>query len=383
MKSTLIALLLVFPALLVNAQKVDNAEQKPYRSPSVYPVPGSLASPTDGRVRNIILMIGDGMGISQVYAGMVANQGKLHMLNCPYTGFIKTNSHDNLITDSGAGGTALATGHKTVNGAIGTDPVGLSLKSILEIAEEHGLATGLVATCNITHATPASFIAHQSSRGAIENIALDFLKTEIDVFIGGGKKTFENRADGRNLIAELKARDYQIITSADSLVYIQNGKAAAFVADDHPVSYHQGRGPMLRDATSAALRVLSNNKKGFFLMIEGSQIDWGGHDNNTQYIVEETLDFDRAVGQVLDFAAADRHTLVIITADHETGGMGINQGDINSGVVRAGYTTIGHTGVPVPVFAFGPGAEDFIGLYENTDIFHKMLKAYGFPAESH
>lgn len=378
MKNLLLLVLLLSPAWYGRAQQTEPAPDDTYRSPSVYPVGNLSAAPHAGRVKNIVLMIGDGMGISQVYAGMIANQGKLHLLNCPVTGFSKTNSASHLVTDSGAGGTALATGHKTLNGAIGVGPDGQKLRSILEIAEEKGLATGLVATCNITHATPASFIAHQASRGSIEDIAADFLKTDIDVFIGGGLKTFERRSDGRNLLTDLKKRNYRIVTSADSLVQVQKGKLAAFVAEDHPAPYHQGRGTMLRDATSTALHLLSHNRNGFFLMIEGSQIDWGGHDNNTQYVVEEMLDFDRAVGQVLEFAAADRHTLVIITADHETGGLGINGGDFATGEVKAGYTTGSHTGVLVPVFAFGPGAEAFTGVYENIDVFYKMLQAYGF-----
>jgi len=124
--------------------------------------------------------------------------------------------------------------------------------------------------------------------------------------------------------------------------------------------------------------MLEQQDNGFFLMIEGSQIDWGGHDNNTDYIVEEMLDFDKTVGLVLDFAKKDGQTLVIVTADHETGGMGLNNGNIQTGEVQAGYTSTSHTGIMVPVFAFGPGSDDFRGIYENTGIFYKMMKAFGF-----
>jgi alkaline phosphatase len=139
---------------------------------------------------------------------------------------------------------------------------------------------------------------------------------------------------------------------------------------------------MLPLSTVKTIEILKKNTNGFFLMIEGSQIDWGGHKRNTTYIVNEMLDFDRTVGKVLEFAKADGNTLVIVTADHETGGMSINKGDIEKGEVKAEYTSFGHTGVMVPVFAFGPGAEDFCGIYENTEIFYKMVKAFGFTYNS-
>lgn len=134
---------------------------------------------------------------------------------------------------------------------------------------------------------------------------------------------------------------------------------------------------MLVDATSKAIELLSQNENGFFLMVEGSQIDWGAHDNNTEYVVEEMIDFDNAVGIALEYAIQDQNTLVLITADHETGGMGINEGNLQSHEVHAEFTSGDHTAVMVPVFAYGPCAEDFGGIQENTDLFYKMLNAFG------
>src|SRR5690606_36440978 len=238
-------------------------------------------------------------------------------------------------------------GVKTYNGAIGVGPDGKPLPTILEIAEEKGLATGMVATCSITHATPASFIAHQASRSQDEDIAMDFLATDIDVFIGGGRKFFANRADGVNLIDSLEVRNYQIANSIQEVQQIKSGKLAAFLADEQQSRFSEGRGDELVRSTEVALNLLKTNKKGMFLMIEGSQIDWGGHSNNTQYIVEEMMDFDNAIGNALEFAKADGNTLVIITADHETGGFTINKGSTDTGMVEGKFTTGSHTGVMI------------------------------------
>ena len=327
------------------------------------------------RPKSIVFLIGDGMGAAQVYAGLIANKGDLYIKTMPVSGFNKTNSSDKLITDSAAGATVFSIGQKTYNGAIGVDENEIPRQTILEMAEEKGLATGLIATCAITHATPASFIAHQQNRGMQEEIAADFLKTDIDLFIGGGRKYFEQRKDGRNLLLDLEEKGYDVVTSMDSLKYAKSDRVAALIEEEHPQPAVLGRGNMLLSSSEFALQKLNKNKNGFFLMIEGSQIDWGGHDNNVPYIVTEMLDFDKAVGEVLKFAAKDGETLVVITADHETGGLSVNGGDLDSGVVEGKFTTGGHTGIVVPVFAYGPKAELFSGIMENTDIYYKFVEA--------
>ncbi|MEQ1586647.1 MAG: alkaline phosphatase [Cyclobacteriaceae bacterium] len=336
------------------------------------------AQKSKSRVKNIILMVGDGMGTAQIYAGLTANKGKLNLERCTTVGFHKNQASDNYVTDSAAGATAFASGQTTYNGAIGVDATGKPIPTILEIAERNGLATGLIATCSITHATPACFISHQPSRSLDEAIALDFLKTDIDVFIGGGRKYFSQRSDGLNLNDSLKGRGYQIANSIKEVQQITKGKLAAFLADEQQAKFSEGRGDELVKSTEKAIQLLKGNKKGLFMMIEGSQIDWGGHSNDTQYIIDEMIDFDKAIGKVLDFAAADGNTLVIITADHETGGFSIVGGDMKTGKVEGKFTTGNHTGVMIPVFAYGPGAEQFSGIYQNTEIYHKMIKAFGF-----
>jgi alkaline phosphatase len=329
-------------------------------------------------IKNVILMIGDGMGLPDVYAAMTVSDHPLNIERCTSTGLQTTFSSDNYITDSAAAGTAIATGNKTKNGVIGMDSVGTRVKSILEIAKEHGLSAGLVSTSSVTHATPASFVAHQSSRGSYEDIARDFLNTGIDVFIGGGYDHFARRKDKLNLIDSLKFKGYEVDTALNMILKSTSGKLAGFTAPGQNPYRLKGRGDMLPASSLKALEILNKNKKGFFLMIVGSQIDWAAHANAADTVVDETLDFDKAIGVALDFAEKDQHTLVIITADHETGGVTITGGDRKKHTVKLSFSTRNHTAVMVPVYAFGPGAENFSGIYDNTDVIHKILYAFGF-----
>jgi alkaline phosphatase len=332
-------------------------------------------------IRNIIFMIGDGMGTAATYAAMTVSDSSLNIERCPVTGLQKTFSSDNYITDSAAAGTALASGEKTNNGVIGMNSKGIKARSILEIAESNGLATGLVSTSSITHATPASFIAHQSSRGSYEDIAMDFLKTDVDVFIGGGYDHFAKRKDKLNLIDSLKVRGYEVDTSMDMILKSTSLKLAGLTAPVHNPYRLNGRGNMLPASSGKAIEILNKNPKGFFLMIEGSQIDWAGHANYADTLIDETLDFDKAVGVALDFAQTDGHTLVVITADHETGGVTITGGDLMTHMVKLNFSTKDHTAVMVPVYAFGPYAENFTGIYDNTELFQKILTCYRFKKQ--
>ena len=327
--------------------------------------------------KNIIFLIGDGMGLAQIYSGMMANRNHLELERCTYSGFSKTYSADNFTTDSGAGGTALACGVKTKNHMIGMNPDSIAVQSILEEASKNKLATGIVVACALTHATPASYIAHQVNREMNEEIATDYLKTDIDVFIGGGRKYFEDRTDNRNLTKELKAKNYQIVYKLDDVKAIKSGKLAGLLYEDQNPGMPE-RASMLPDATQSALNILSNNKKGFFLMVEGSQIDWGGHNNNSSQVIKEMLDFDQTIGKALDFAKQDGNTLVIITADHETGGMSITEGKVGTDQLKILFSTKNHSGIPVPVFAYGPGAENFTGFMENISFKAKIERLLKF-----
>jgi alkaline phosphatase len=324
--------------------------------------------------KNVILLIGDGMGVSQIYAGLTANRGHLNLERVKVIGFHKNQASDNYVTDSAAGATAFATGKQTYNGAIGVDSLKVPSTTLLEMAEQKGLATGLVSTCDITDATPSSFIAHQLKRSMHEEIALDFMKTPVDVVIGGGRKYFEKRKDGLNLLDSLRKKGYQVQSTLD-VDGITKGPLVALYADENPIKVMEGRGDALLKSTKKSLEILNQNKKGFFVMIEGSQIDWGGHANDADYAITEMVDFDKSIGYALDFAKKNEETLVIITADHETGGMALMGGNMKTGEVKAAFTTKGHTGQMIPVFAFGPGAETFGGIYNNYDIFTKIKLA--------
>ena len=329
-------------------------------------------------VKNVILMIGDGMGLSHVYAASVANNGALHMLKFTHTGLASTQSSDNEISDSAAGATALACGVKTYNGAIGVNAEGKKVETILEKAANSGMATGLVATCRITHATPASFVSHQPDRYMYEAIAKDFINSDIDVFIGGGKNDFTDREDGLNLLDDLKSNGYQIIDNVQELPNVKEGKLAGLIHREDQARYSYGRGNMLEIATKTSLDILANDPDGFFLMIEGSQIDWASHYNDTGYMIEEMLDFDRSVGIVLEFAMQNPGTLVVITSDHETGGFSVLDVSKNLGKVEGSFSTTNHTGIMVPVYAFGSQSHRFIGIYENTQIFFNLMSVLDF-----
>ena len=332
-------------------------------------------------VKNIILMIGDGMGVAQVYSGYTYNKGSLNLLSFPVSGFSITNS-TSYVTDSGAGGTAIAIGQKTYNGAIGVDSTGKPVRTILEWAEQHGKATGLVSTSAITHATPASFISHQALRSDYELIAADFLQTDIDVFIGGGRNHFMKRKDGNDLTQALRQKGYSVAYTLDEIKAVQSAPVAGLLDTVHLPRWSQGRGDMLPESTREAIRLLSGDRDGFFLMVEGSQIDWGAHANDLPYVVQEMVDFDQAVGVALEFARDNGETLVIVTADHETGGLTLTNGNFQTGEITSLFTTTDHTGVMVPVFAFGPFAATFSGIQQNTDINCKMMHAFAFDKPS-
>lgn len=345
----------------------------------------SIINTTPKKAKNIILMIGDGMGITQISAGLYSNSNSLHLERFKDIGLHKNYSSDELITDSAAGATAFASGIKTYNGAIGVDPDTNAVETILEEAEAKGLKTGLVATSTVDHATPASFIAHNRARSNYEEIALDFLNTDTEIFIGGGQKSFERREmDDRNLSDELRAKGYTVVSFVDKEIdeIDMSGveKLMYYTADGSPLMVSQGRDYLVPAANLSIDHLDKNNEDGFFLMIEGSQIDWGGHANDANYIITEMIEFDKTIGAVLDFAEKDGNTLVIVTADHETGGFAIQKESKMDSLVTA-FTSDYHTGDLIPVFAYGPGSDMFRGIYENTAIYYKMREAFGWESK--
>lgn len=341
-----------------------------------------LTSSENKAPKNIILLIGDGMGLSQVSASQFYNNETSNFDRFSIIGLIKTSAHGSLITDSAAAATALASGVKTYNGAIGVTKDSISVETIVEQISNRGIATGLIATSSITHATPASFYAHVKSRSMYEDIAYFLVNSDIDFFAGGGLKFFNKRKDKKDLIAQLKRNGFDVNTIVLPQNILSNPssgqprKQAILLAEDEMPKMNEGRGDFLPHATKLALEVLSKNENGFFLMIEGSQIDWGGHDNDSDYLISELLDFDKTIGLVLDFAIQNGETLVIVTADHETGGFTLSNDGGNYNKIKPTFSTNGHSATLIPVFAEGPSASLFGGIYENTAVYTKMISLF-------
>lgn len=329
------------------------------------------------RPLNIILMIADGTGLSQISASQYFNPNTSNYDRFKHIGLIKTSSASDLITDSAAGATAFACGIKTYNGAIAVDQDTLPKLTILEQLERKGYKSGLIATSTITHATPASFYAHVRYRKMEDEIAQALTESQVDFFAGGGLAHFNAREDKKDLLQELRMKGFEVETAAirTDAILREEKRYAFLLASEGMPKMTEGRGPFLKNATQLGVSYLSQNQQAFFMMIEGSQIDWGGHANNANYLISEMIDFDDTLGYVLDFAERDGNTLVIVTADHETGGFTLasNGGDYN--VIDPIFSTGGHSATMVPVFAYGPSAHLFSGVYENTEIYTKINMA--------
>jgi alkaline phosphatase len=334
------------------------------------------------RPKNIILLIGDGMGLAQVSAHLYwKGVGKTIFEQFPVVGFHKTHSCDDLVTDSAAGATAFSCGQKTTNGAIGVlPPHDKPCTTILEDLDARGYATGMVVACTATHATPASFIAHRELRAFTEEIALDYLKTSFDCFVGGGEALFlkEERPDARNLRDSLRAKGYVVRrgTSFKNLPLDGSAPFVLFTHDREPPTASGGRDYMPPATRMACDFLQKRSEEGFFLMVEGSQIDWAGHANDRNWLRAEMEDFDKTVRQALDFAAQNGETLVLVTGDHECGGLALTKSEQRK-AFKPVFTSRLHTAALVPVYAYGPGAQRFSGLYDNTEIYQKMRAALG------
>lgn len=335
-------------------------------SSSIY-TPSFKADQQPLPVKNVILLIGDGNGLAQISAATLANGGNLSLTQLKSIGLLKTQSADDFTTDSAAAATAIATGQKTNNRAIGTDSLGQVLPNMVEILGQSGFATGLITTDQITGATPASFYAHRTDRSDISGILQDLQKTELTLLIGGGGAVAEDLLVPNTGI--------EILSSSEALGKSKANRAGYFFSASEVPAILDGRGNQLAQATKNALEFLSAKALPFFLMIEGAQIDSYGHENKVGGIVTEGIDFDRAIAEALKFADKSGNTLVIITADHETSGFSIPQGNMESGIIEGDFTTDDHTGIMVPIFSYGPQSNRFQGVYENTAVFKKILQA--------
>lgn len=315
---------------------------------------------------NVIFLIGDGMGLAQISLGLEQAKDNLTFSKCKHIGFIKTSSIDDYITDSAAGATAFSTGSKTKNKYVSVDSSGNALPTILEIAKRKNWFTGLLATATLTHATPACFYAHNQSRYAYHAIAKQFYGGTVDVAIGAGKQYFNEDS--------LINSGFTILNGINQLESFNGDKYVSFLVDSAEMPSIPNARPLdwTSRSTTKLIQTATTQKKPFFLMIEGSQIDWGGHNNDANYILKELMDFDRCISIALDYLKSNPNTLILVTADHETGGLSLL--DDENDKLKPHFSTDEHSGIVVPVFAFGKGADNFTGIYENTDIFRKLTQ---------
>jgi alkaline phosphatase len=322
--------------------------------------------------KNIILLIGDGTGFNQIALSRMAIAGydsRLYLDKLPFTGISLTHSADNIVTDSAAAATAWSTGHKTNNKFLSIKPNKEVLQTLPEKLYRKGFLSGLVATSSITHATPAAFYAHVDNRYKEKEIARQLQGSSINIALGGGKKFFDIDQENINYLYNLNdlPKDGPGTSKRVIGLFANDGIRRSEAS------------PTQLAMTSAAIEHLlsrTSNCSGFFLMSEGSQIDWAGHDNDAKKMIEEFRDFDATIKEVIKFINKNKNTLLIVTADHETGGLQILKKSKN--LIKVQWGTGSHTAGPVGVFSYGPGAENFEGTMDNTDIHNKILNLLSF-----
>lgn len=356
-------------------------------------------------VENVIYLIGDGMGFGAVTSLLVSEDSLTGFEQAPIVGLSETCSANNYVTDSPAGGTALATGTRTNNGYLGVDPEGNQLTSILRKAQGMGKKTGIVVNTTLTEATPGAFYAGVTSRYMVFDIAKQFTESGVDVAIGAGLDHFINRPDSLDLTATLIEKGYDVYLSWENVLNTSSDKFIGILplcdvhrseSDNNTAGAAEGQEVCLaaqlaasvgeetathlsepdlylEKATAKALDVLSRDSKdGFFLMIESAVIDGYGHNNDPEGMIEEMQEFDRTLRQLVEYVNTHPNTLLVVTADHETGGTGLDYCGYEAGKPRLNFSTHGHTGTVVPIFAYGPGAEAFAGVMKNVDLPKKI-----------
>ena len=354
----------------------------------------------DVKARNIILLIGDGMGPTHISVYRNVQGGPNHKLSFDkfdFSGYVKTHAYNSLVTDSAASATAFSSGVKTINRYVGVDHNKKPAKNITEMLFEKGFVNTIISTSEITHATPAAFASHVSSRYEKEKIAEHIYNSKNHIVLGGGTNYFLPieeggiREDGVDFVKKIKKNFHYLETKKDldNFNYSDRKKIFGLFAEDdlERTEFEPNLLEMLDFSIRESKRLLADGCKGFFIMAEGSKIDWASHDNDYEYYLKEMQEFEKTVKKALNFAEENNDTLVIVTADHETGGLLIEQDDARyreTGNMKISWNTaVGrgvHTGIMVPVFAQGPGAENFSGVMDNTDVFFAMEEALGIDS---
>jgi alkaline phosphatase len=337
----------------------------------------------NGPVKNIILLIGDGCSLPQWYAGYTANGGSLTTFNLKHIGFSKTSSADNYVTDSAPGASAWSTGEKIENRHLGITPEGKNLPLITDYLAAKKYSIGVISSGDVSDATPAAFYAHEKERDSSIEIIQQLNNSTIQILAGAGNDKINNvKILQKKKSTELNHQtldsllpNYKIINSIKDLNTASSSKTLV-IDKQAGLSMQEGRGAWLSTAFEKITQSLTTkSNKPFFLMAEAAQIDYGGHDNNIAYVVKEVLDFDALISKAIQYADTHKGTLVIITGDHETGGLTLHDGNYKTQTVSGQFATNDHTGIPVPVYAYGYRSYLFDGVYENTAIFNKIKEA--------
>ena len=366
-KISLFALAAVLAAVSCK-QKEEEKTLQYYATPNPYEIVDVTMPPVDNEVRNVIIMIGDGMGLEQVSCAWVLNHGKLNLDRFPSIGLSRTWCTNELITDSGAGGTALAAGVKTAYSHVGTAADSTDLASVLVKAKELGKKTGVAVTCHFADATPCDFCCHNEYRYNQDDLIADYVTCGVDYLSGGGLDWFTvKRKDNRDITREMAAAGYTVALTEEELMAADLPVIGILAPDNLPVAME--RGDLYRRTVSRGLDILSRESgdQGFVMMLEGSCIDDWLHGNDIEKAMEELLDFDRTIGDVLTWAAADGHTLVVVTADHNTGALTLQDGNLEEGRIGVAFGSESHNGIAVPVYAWGPGSDAFTGIRDNAE----------------
>ncbi|WP_270087292.1 alkaline phosphatase [Sphingobacterium sp. SYP-B4668] len=324
--------------------------------------------------KNVILLIGDGMGLGHIQATMVANKGHLNMTQLKYIGFSQTTSLSPGNTDSGAGGSAIATGQKSYNGTISVDTIGNRLPRLPEVLAKVGKVSAVLSTGDASDATPAAFYASHTDRNASIAITEELLDNDVVKIIAGELPTpYRDSIRRHALEHKLNQANYQVVSNVQQFQRSTSDKLIGYFSEQDMTAIKDGRKDILRSLLTSSIDKMDSVGAGFFIMAEGAQIDYGGHARDLDYVVTETLDFDQAVGAALRFADKNGETLVIVTADHETGALSLLHADIEKGKLQAHFASNDHSAMMIPVMAYGPRAQYFTGYYQNTELFNKIV----------
>ena len=360
MKKTIVFALLVFLTLCPSTAK-DKA-------------------PKNENVKNVILIIGDGMGLAATGSWMInQNYGPTCFDRAQYAAVVKTYSANSRTTDSAAASTAIATGFKTNNGMLGMLPDGTKPSSIAKLAKDKGLSTGLVVTSFVLDATPGGFYAHVKSRNDMKDIAEDLIAFRPDVIVGVCRKYSTSRKyTDVNLVDTAIAKGFTYVETPEEFYDTEATPILGLLDEDSQIEAAETDSDLLTELASHTLGILEKNKKGFFSMIEGSLIDHAAHANNPEDLLWWMEEFDKVVNAAFDYADTHKGTLVLVTADHETGGVTLVPGsrDFTKGEsgLEIKFSTTGHSATPVVLYAYGASSWKFSGVMDNTDIFRRLRK---------